>query len=947
MELAQNAADAAARSGVPGALRLTLDTSPTGSVLRAANVGAALDRAGVESLASLRASAKRDGASVGRFGVGFVAVLAVTDDPAIVGRTGGVRFSAAASRAEVAALPSLADELDRRTGHVPVLRLPWPDDELPPDGFDTEVRLPLRPGEVESVRAMLAAVEPELLLGLPGLLTLQVGDRVLHRTDHDGVVELVDGDRPTRWRTHHDSGRIPPELLADRPTEERARADWSLTWAVPVDEQDRPLDPPGGRVLHAPTRSEEPVSLPARLIGTFPLAPDRRHVEPGPLTDHLVRAAAAGYAALVADLPAVPGTLTMLPQPRLAGSELDTALSAAVLAELRTTRLLTAADGTLLAAPDAVVIDAATPTLVEALADTVAGLLGAEWSGRSLAPALAALGVRRMSTADLVELLAGLDRPVGWWRGIYDGLAESPDRDVLTGLPVPLADGRVVTGPRGVLLPDADLPASLLGPLDLRVVDPAAAHPLLERLGARPATAGAVLTDDRVRAAVEASYDEDDPAPVAEAVLALAAAAGIGPGELPWLAELALPGADGDFYPAGEMLLPGGALTDLMAPDAPFGRLDPAYAARWGDEVLAAVGALGTFAILRASDVDPTDADHDLDDEQGWYDAVLDRLPDTDLPPVLAELVAVRDLELVGREKWAAATELLAAEPLRTAVLTPATALLPDGRRMPVPSYTRWWLATHPVLDGGRPDRLRTAAATDLAGLYDETAVDDDRARLLGVRTGLDDVLADAEGTRDLLDRLADPARTAPAEVLVDLYPRIAGSLAGLAVDSPGGVRVSVDRVVEPGDAVVLDAPYLLPLLDASVVPGGADPDLVADLLGVDLASQRRPDARVTSTPAGAVPWVAVPGAALAARRCGASVPSTRVARHDGLQVDGVAAPWWPADDVDHVDAGAGAPALGRAIAWRLGRWDRRTAATEALQHPGDADRLAAEDAAE
>lgn len=947
MELAQNAADAAARAGVPGALRLTLDTSPTGSVLRAANVGAPLDRAGVESLASLRASAKRDGSSVGRFGVGFVAVLAVTDDPAIVGRTGGVRFSGAASRAEVAALPSLADELDRRTGHVPVLRLPWPDGESPPDGFDTEVRLPLRPGEVESVRAMLAAVEPELLLGLPGLPTLQIGDRVLHRADHDGVVELADGDRLTRWRTHHDSGRIPPELLADRPTEERGRGDWSLTWAVPVDGRDRPLDPPGGRVLHAPTRSEEPVSLPARLIGTFPLAPDRRHVEPGPLTDHLVRAAAAGYAALVADLPAVPGTLSMLPQPRLAGSELDTALAAAALAELRTTRLLTAADGTLLAAPDAVVIDAATPALVEALADTVAGLLGADWSSRSLAPALAALGVRRMSTADLVELLAGLERPAGWWRRIYDGLAESPDRDALTGLPVPLADGRVVTGPRGVLLPDADLPASALGPLDLRVVDPAAAHPLLERLGARPATARAVLTDDRVRAAVEASYDDDDPVPVAEAVLALVAAAGIGPGELPWLAELALPGADGDYYPAGEMLLPGGALAGLMKPDAPFGRLDPAYAARWGDDVLAATGALGTFAVLRDSDVDPTDADHDLDDEQGWYDAVLDRLPDTDLPPVLTELVAVRDLELVRDEQWAAATALLAAEPLRTAVLTPAIALLPDGRRLPVPSYTRWWLAAHPVLDGRRPDRLRTAAATDLAGLYDETAVDDDLARLLGVRTGLDDVLADADGARDLLDRLADPARTAPAEVLVDLYPRIAAALTGLAVDPPGGVRVTADRVVEPDDVVVLDAPYLLPLLDAAVVPGGADPEQIADLLGVDRAAQRRTDARVTSTPAEFVPWVDLPGAALAARRCGAPVPPARVARHDGLQVDGIAVPWWPAGDIDHVDTGAGAAALGRAIAWRLGRWDRRAAATEALEHPADDDRLVAEDAAE
>src|SRR3954462_12976134 len=74
VELAQNAADAAVRAGEPGRLRLVL----RGDVLRAANTGAPLDAAGVQALATLRASAKRDGtATVGRFGVGFAAVLAV------------------------------------------------------------------------------------------------------------------------------------------------------------------------------------------------------------------------------------------------------------------------------------------------------------------------------------------------------------------------------------------------------------------------------------------------------------------------------------------------------------------------------------------------------------------------------------------------------------------------------------------------------------------------------------------------------------------------------------------------------------------------------------------------------------------------------------------------------------------------------------------------------
>src|SRR4051812_25466277 len=86
VELAQNAADAAVRAGVPGRLRLEL----AGGTLRAANTGAPLDAAGVQGLATLRASAKRDEAgSVGRVGVGFAAVLAVRAGPAGGSGAGG------------------------------------------------------------------------------------------------------------------------------------------------------------------------------------------------------------------------------------------------------------------------------------------------------------------------------------------------------------------------------------------------------------------------------------------------------------------------------------------------------------------------------------------------------------------------------------------------------------------------------------------------------------------------------------------------------------------------------------------------------------------------------------------------------------------------------------------------------------------------------------------
>src|SRR5436309_5506593 len=94
VELAQNAADAATLAGRRGVLQLSI----VDNELRAANTGAPLDRAGVAALASLRASAKRAGQQVGRFGVGFAAVLAVSDSPRVISASGGVAFSAGRTR---------------------------------------------------------------------------------------------------------------------------------------------------------------------------------------------------------------------------------------------------------------------------------------------------------------------------------------------------------------------------------------------------------------------------------------------------------------------------------------------------------------------------------------------------------------------------------------------------------------------------------------------------------------------------------------------------------------------------------------------------------------------------------------------------------------------------------------------------------------------------------
>src|SRR3954468_627385 len=813
VELAQNAADAAVRAGVPGRLRLEL----AGGTLRGANTGAPLDAAGVQGLATLRASAKRDEAgSVGRFGVGFAAVLAVSAEPAVVSEAGGVRFSADRSRAEITAVPTLAAEAARRDGEVPVLRLPWPIEGAPPEGFATEVVLPLRDGARDVVAAALEALPAELLLALPGLAGIDVVadgmERSLHIERTGTTARITDGAATTAWAVAERSGKLPVELLADRPVEERSRRAWTVTAAVPLDDGGRPRPLPSGQVVHAPTPSDEPLSLPLRLIAPFPLGPDRRHVAPGAVTDALVVEAAGTCADLLASLPPDPAVLALVPRVGLAGAELDAALCAEVLDRLRETAWLpVAADPQARQTPDrAAALDDPTEDRVAPLAGVIPGLLPADWSRRTDARALTAVGVRRVGTAEVVEAVRGVDRPAPWCSGLSAAL-DGADREELAALPVPLADGRTAHGPAGVLLPDAGLPVHRLGPLGLRLTEPEAvalpaARRLLERLGARPATAAAVLADPAVRAAVETSMDAvddpldgaPDPEELADAVLALVAAARPEPGEPAWLADLALPDAEGDWAPAGELVLPESPLAAVLTEGA-LGMLDAGFAAAADPDALRAVGVLDTFALVRAEHPE----DLDVDGADRWADAVLDRLPPDAPPPDWPPLVAVRDLELVDR--WPDALALLAALPVA------AWADIALGG-VAVPSYLRWWVATHPVLHGERPDRLRHPESTQLQGLYEQAPAAPEILGLPRPPATLDDVLADVDGAIDLLDRLrapsrtgrapalpdrlGDPPRTVRADVLRTVYARLAETLDGIDVDPPGRVRVAPDRVV-------------------------------------------------------------------------------------------------------------------------------------------------------
>lgn len=1116
VEMAQNAADAAARAGVPGRLRLTLRPATDGepAVLAAANTGAPLDAVGVESLSTLRASAKRDEpeSAVGRFGVGFAAVLAVSDEPAVVGRTGGVRWSLAEAREltrhATATSPGLAEELRRRDGHVPLLRLPLPAEGIAPDGYDTVVVLPLRDGAALDVaERLLAGIDDALLLTLPGLAEVVVetveGTRTLRRRQEGPYTVIEDtgedtgagsregsgeGSRArgtTRWRTESAGGRLEPELLADRPVEERLRPVWSVTWAVPVDAEGAPMRSATAPVVHAPTPTDEPLGMPALLIASFPLEPTRRHTAPGPLTDFLLDRAAESYATLLRDWhPVSVGTIDLVPG-QLGRGELDGELRRRVLERLPRVPFLPSAaapavgagteavEGWLgspdalgpdaaqggpgagepaVSAPpttaaadapadwdddvlarggfegephalrprDAEVVEGAGAETVEVLAELFPTLLPAGLERRS---ELRVLGVARVPLGELIDRLAGVERAPAWWRRLYDSLG-GIDPDRLSGLPVPLADGRTTIGPRQVLLPlpgeaDGDLDGigtagtaetagfagsaesawaaetaesaesawaaesagmagtaesagfagitetperggaigathRTLARLGLKVAHPDAAHPLLEKLGATPATPRAVLTTPQVRAAVAHSLEaEDEYDPFAEegealgaaldvdtladTVLGLVQQARLAPGDEPWLAALALPDEDGELAPAGELVLPGSAFEQVMR-EGELAACDAELAERWGEQPLAAVGVLAGFTLVRATDVvldpdelEPREGDFTEPDDVGvldavdvWCEDVLDRLPQTPVPPVATEIVAVRDLDLVDDDAWPRALAMLAQPPLRDALTAPVRVLLPDGTTEIVRSYTAWWLRGHPVLDGRRPAGLRAAGGDPLlAGLYeavDAAGFEDEQVlRALGVRTSVAALLDEPGGAAELLARLADPDREVTPAQLHAIYGQLA-DLEPEQVTLPDDVRAIVDgepTVVEAGEALVADAPDLMPLAEADgrallpVRPTRAAE--LAELFQVRRLSEAYP-ARVTSQgDPHEVPEAVrelLPGAPLS------------YIEHEELLIEGEdELDWRYVDGTLHASTVEGVAA---GLAWAAGHWSRR-----------------------
>lgn len=845
-ELAQNAADAAARAEVPGELSVCLD----GRVLIVSNTGAPLDEPGVQSLVALRASNKAEGA-VGRFGVGFTAVLSVSDEIEIRSTSGSISFSAERTRSAIDAFNG-ADP----GAVVPILRLAWPTDKRPCAGVESEVVLALRDDvQAGSLLAYMAREATDLLLELPHLVSITVGDRTFRRSERpldSGLTEITIGD--DRW-WQYESG--------------------CARWLVPV--HDGVASPVIEDVLRAPTRSDETLSIPAILVADIAMQPDRRRVLPGTA----IATVASGYAEFVAAIPP-DQRVSMIPVPAFARGEVDSALREHVVAELREQPWLPTVGGKDRAPCRAAVVPGLTEELGELLVDIVDGLVVPDLSGPRWSNALAAVDTHRIGLARITELLSGIEREPDWWRRLYTALeplaVDAIATEELASIPVPLSDGRTVTGPRTVLVGQHIEGGVRVG--WTRLVHPDAAHPLLSRLGAKTATAADILSEPALRNEIEA-LDHTDSAAAEElssAVLALAEGADLG--TLPsWLGQLLLPSADGELRGADELLLPGAPLADVLVDDSPFSCLDASFAERVGEDALRAVGVGWGFTVLRAEL--PTGPDHDLDDEDLWWDT-LDDDPDT--------IEAVRDLDLVDDNRWSRALTMLAGDPVTRPLL--------EDRG----GYTAWWLRHNAVLGDQALGFLRGPADDTFDGLLDPVDHPESAIFAASLAPATVDSLDLAQL---LLDRLADPRREPSPAVVVRAHGLLAAAVAAHVLDLedlrlPEHVRSITGAPIDPAEALVLDKPWLAAAVphERLVVGDIETADALADLLDLPVASAA---VRGTVSSSGRESsFEREPTAVLAFATLGRTLPEGNVFVHPRLTVRltgaieaEVAVPWW------------------------------------------------------
>ncbi|NCT90558.1 ATP-binding protein, partial [Cellulomonas sp. APG4] len=550
------------------------------------------------------------------------------------------------------------------------------------------------------------------------------------------------------------------------------------------------------------------------------------------------------------------------------------------------------------------------PALVALLGEHLPALVDLDAARRRAA---VRAGATEVDLADLVDALPG--DPATTAR-LLDAAGTDPHvLERLATVAVPLADGRVVRGARGLLLA-RDVPPAVLPVLarwGVRLAHPDVVHPTLERLGAHAVGAGDLLRDPAVRERVRA---EDDDAP---GVLLALAAADPGHDEAePWWGDVLLPAADGEPTPARDLVLPGSDAQRWFDPSRVW-VVDTALA----DRSRAALERLGVRAgvVVRRTVLGPGDDDEPLD---GWdeYLARVEDLAGVEAEALDAEPVpVVADLELVRPEAWAEVLGVLARGDARAALVTRVRAHA-AGRAVELPGYAAWWLRERSGL--GLPTVFAlpgvSPAVRDLLEPVPRVLADLDEQvlRVLGGARELADL--DLDTWHAVLGDLADrrPGARLDGTVAVAVWRALRAD-PGAAPDVVPALTHDGVRAVPLDDVAVADPMWaqLAAVRPCLVVPTRAVEEL-ADALDVEPAPARSAG-RVTSRGEPAVvpadvarTWPAVPGT---------------YREHDRLEVDGDEVAWWVQDGVPHAATGRG---LAAALASLVG-WDGRDALARVL----------------
>jgi superfamily II DNA or RNA helicase len=295
IELVQNGADAL--SGTTGG---RVEVVLTDDHLYCANEGSPLTPTGLIEGLLYSGMSPKQGKEIGRFGIGFKSVLAVTSRPMFLSRTISVLFSESRSRFAISAACGIEHE------RVPILRLPWQVDpyriaagdpclEELMEWASSVVVLPLDRPDVGWLAESMGPEEMrhEFLLFSPQVHELRleqrrggtVSSRTLTCSEADDSFELSDnGSSRGRWRVRRWT-HTPSERARTDGGERFGRPEIDLAWAVPSTADAVRSTRELWSFFPIPAAGS---SLPGILNSGWKLSSDRHSIVRGPLNEELL-----------------------------------------------------------------------------------------------------------------------------------------------------------------------------------------------------------------------------------------------------------------------------------------------------------------------------------------------------------------------------------------------------------------------------------------------------------------------------------------------------------------------------------------------------------------------------------------------------------------------------------------------------------------------------------